>query len=580
MIAISESLIKSTRSNSWDDAAPPTTSLFDTLISGSPTAEEEERIVYQHSLCIAAMEKTVSDEEAFKVPPARTTSGKGALGGKESRANSNAASDKGVRGKAKVVRFSASRHEEMEDTVGSIASVRLSSHFTKEPFQKTAQVSMASSLSKELSLHQSMDFGGRADFSRSNKSKAPSSLELSVFLAENTKPLKVVVKGGSVVEDVIEQVIFEAEVQELALETDEADAYELRILDDEDEGIADTDLPPLDRTRDVRSLGTTAFALVRVDGESNFAEEVGAMAKERAPSVSSRKSRSISLEMNLGGLKGERFFVRIKWGEETHVLPCTERMVFQELLPVLSKKKRLEGEETLLPQHYRFSILNDPEQTLDMGGLISESKADQFELAKKMPDMVAAPMMKEMNIEAEDGMKFTIESACAYSEYTVVKTNSRGRKQKRVLGIDENTIYNKPPRVVGTSTTSTLSSFQPPSFMRRSSIEVQKATRPISSITACERIENKDMCFSVTFDDLEKRKSVSREYKTETLTECREIVSKIQFLIEHHRRRNRKASTSKNTASASGGSLIHPSAHKSSKSMPAYLIPPSPRANN
>jgi hypothetical protein len=160
-----------------------------------------------------------------------------------------------------------------------------------------------------------------------------------------------------------------------------------------------------------------------------------------------------------------------------------------------------------------------------------------------MPDLQANKSFRP--IEVDSDAKMTVEFACAYSEYTVVKTNSRGRKQKRVLGIDESTIYNKPPRgTVASAITAALPVFNTPSFMRRASVEsgVQRASRPMASVASVDLIGNKEMCFNITFHDHITKKTTTREYMTETITECLEIVTKINILISLNRRRLIRAS--------------------------------------
>lgn len=150
--------------------------------------------------------------------------------------------------------------------------------------------------------------------------------------------------------------------------------------------------------------------------------------------------------------------------------------------------------------------------------------------------------------------------------YKVVKTNQRGKRQHRIFGVDRYKIYNK------TSAQQTrelrrcfsprkwrliLSLFCPCpfcltsqsgadegdgggmfSFFKKSMLSgepgVSRAFRMINTIASVHVVSLRPTCFCINFKaDARKDSPIaqSREYETETKTECAEIVAKLKFLV-------------------------------------------------
>jgi len=132
---------------------------------------------------------------------------------------------------------------------------------------------------------------------------------------------------------------------------------------------------------------------------------------------------------------------------ESHVIPVTKTMVLEDLLPMISKKKKI---KLLAPNQYKFLYMDEPEESegkLEMKTCLGDLTADEIRLVNKFagneltqPQFVLLPSSGDPD---PSQFVFTQETACTYSEYKVVKTNERGRKQKRIMGIDKTTIYNK-----------------------------------------------------------------------------------------------------------------------------------------
>jgi len=312
------------------------------------------------------------------------------------------------------------------------------------------------------------------------------------------------------------------------LDCDDADVYELRRLEDEDTGLADMESAPLDRHKDVRTLGITSFAMVATDESPDKLKSM--RTPKAAPPRPMRTARALSLEMNKPGImkNDNKCFVRIHCGEETHVLNGPPTMTLGELLPMISRKRMME--EVMVSHKFQFFYINDETHEVNMDTRLNEAASDDFRLVSKMPtpnfpatisEKSFASSMARLNEHEDLGRPFNKETASAYSEYTVIKTNARGRKQKRVFGVDGTTIYNKATKAT-----------------------VSRASRSIASVVSCQMITNKDMSFSICFTEGDKRKLIVREYQTETYAECRQIVSKITFLVDQLKREERGKDTS------------------------------------
>ena len=113
-----------------------------------------------------------------------------------------------------------------------------------------------------------------------------------------------------------------------------------------------------------------------------------------------------------------------------------------------------------------------------------------------------------------DHFLWTVDTASAYSEYRVVKTNQRGKRQQRMFGIDRHKVYNKHVASAG--------------HRRRISFEVTRAYRWIRSIHS---ITAHSTSFTISYHE-KGGKLTQRQYETETRMECAEIVAKIRFLMQ------------------------------------------------
>lgn len=90
-----------------------------------------------------------------------------------------------------------------------------------------------------------------------------------------------------------------------------------------------------------------------------------------------------------------------------------------------------------------------------------------------------------------------------YSQYRVVKTNEKGKRQARILGIDAKSLHNKKPGGTG---------------------GVWRRQRNLKEVTAVTKL-SRPGCFSIRFAN-----GTAREYECEVPSEVDEIVDKITML--------------------------------------------------
>jgi len=127
---------------------------------------------------------------------------------------------------------------------------------------------------------------------------------------------------------------------------------------------------------------------------------------------------------------------------------------------------------------------------------------------------------------------FEIDS---YVEFRVVKTNSKGKKQLRVLGIDKHNLYNKPIAEAQDGSRVKFTSNLISSFLNKDT--VSRASRPISSISCCSVDAIRSSCFNIQFRD--NMKLVIRQYEAESNDDATRIVDLIQYHMENSYRNAR-----------------------------------------
>lgn len=112
-----------------------------------------------------------------------------------------------------------------------------------------------------------------------------------------------------------------------------------------------------------------------------------------------------------------------------------------------------------------------------------------------------------------DNIVFNEINAKEYQEWNVIKRNVLGRKQERVMGIDEKIVYNA----------------KRGQFSRNAS-GVHRHQREISTIRNVEILSNDKKTFKITWVE-KSRETYDIEYTCESVRDCGEIVAKLKFLL-------------------------------------------------
>ena len=116
----------------------------------------------------------------------------------------------------------------------------------------------------------------------------------------------------------------------------------------------------------------------------------------------------------------------------------------------------------------------------------------------------------------ESAFLYNEVTAAIYKEWTIVKTNRWGRRQRRIFGVDLSKIYNKK---INDATKQ----------RRGSTIGVRRPERPITDVKSIEYVEGVPTNFKLTHAEGDGQQVL--EYEAETPHECVEIVVKIKTIL-------------------------------------------------
>jgi hypothetical protein len=259
---------------------------------------------------------------------------------------------------------------------------------------------------------------------------------------------------------------------------------------EDDDGTPDEDMPPLDRERNIHKFCVDAVCLLE---RTDLANVKGAV-------VIGGRSGNLGFNANVGiaGKKFLRVHMPAAAGGASYVLRVTPEMRLEDLMPVLSHKHRLSSADAnacFEARDYKFEFLRAEQHKMDsieMDMLISDVQSDELRLVRRIPDVVQDGRLLGNDADGDALVRsrflFSEETACAYSEYTVVKYNGRGKAQERVIGVDANFIYNK----------YTLSA------RSKRAVRAKQATnpkRPISSVQSCQA-RAKACCFTICYREM------------------------------------------------------------------------------
>lgn len=381
-------------------------------------------------------------------------------------------------------------------TVVRDAVPKNTTEFTKVAIQPTA---VASSLSKELESSGHLSRLRSTDFGKITNLGGGPTLHMKVFVTPGDAPLNMRVQGPNTVDDVIDLVIrLWTEQQRKPGLSPDSDAYELRMLDDDD-GTPDMDMPPLERTGDIHRFNVSAVALCP---SSEVPKKSGAKKGD------TRLKRGVSLDLNMQGGLGEKLFLKVHMPQQqSHVIKTTKDMVLEDCLPLVAKKRSTDISE-FLPQHWKF-VYMDSNEALEMKMPLRLIRSDNLKLVRRDAEAELKTVPEMTRSTSSSVMALNKEGAGVLEKFNVYKKNRFGIKQRRIMKIDESKIYNE-----GAD----------------KSTEVQKQFRLMSDVQAVEVTQKDPKSFSIWFRDPSGKGSIQKEYFADSANECSKIVSKIRTL--------------------------------------------------
>ena len=152
--------------------------------------------------------------------------------------------------------------------------------------------------------------------------------------------------------------------------------------------------------------------------------------------------------------------------------------------------------------------------------LFTMQKSPNPLLAQSPPLVTKKSAPIDMNKDVKD-FQFNDLTAKKLQEFEIIKINYRGKRQKRILGVDGFAIYNDK---VPNREKSKRFAFIKKMFK---SSEVKKSSRPLNTIKEVERTSDK--IFKIIFLDEKKNKTIT--YECTTSDQCSEILAKIEYLL-------------------------------------------------
>eukprot|EP00475_Leptophrys_vorax_P009372 TRINITY_DN16220_c0_g1_i1.p1 TRINITY_DN16220_c0_g1~~TRINITY_DN16220_c0_g1_i1.p1 ORF type:complete len:490 (-),score=138.47 TRINITY_DN16220_c0_g1_i1:35-1504(-) len=290
--------------------------------------------------------------------------------------------------------------------------------------------------------------------------------------------------------------------------------FELRTCAEEEDDDEDEDSIVLDRKREIAKCGFKIVSLNKcqdvTDADIILLDKAGS--EEYYPSMNIRKANS-------GNDKTGLFRIVMEGKTESHVVQFPKDQTVDKLLLAVAKKRK----EVMQPEDYEFFKIEDG-SSIDFYSIVGELNTENIGLRKKQEvkggDVRVVPLSS--GPQPSDFL-FTKETASVYKEFEVIKHKSRTKKQLRVMGIDEDKIYNLPPE--NTVESSSLS-------LRILSLgPVKKKEREMSDVIIAEVIQGR--MFRIMFRDLKTNAIVPYEYEAASEYECAEIVAKVEFLRKH-----------------------------------------------
>lgn len=308
------------------------------------------------------------------------------------------------------------------------------------------------------------------------------------------------------------------------------DAYEIWLVDDVS-FLPETDFT-VDKSMKVRDLGVDALAFCAVSGYSG----------EPRVSVSQKYMRRVS-EI------GQCIALKIHFEENSTIVRAEPNESLRDILNKLGQK--FSEVSYFHPDEYEFKIEVDLEDAIqqeecgvDLDLQIQALGTTELKLCKKVyadTPVGRTLIKKEMPIVKEgedmkyDPLRFhmTKAQACAYQEYPIIKVNRRGKRQKRILGIDQIRLYNM-TEAMAKAALKGKASGTASHVMRKKLAGIFKSIThhpeiPIATIHKVVQDTKNLHCFYIEYTEDNQRKR--KLYEAETSASAAEIMAKIHKLM-------------------------------------------------
>lgn len=363
-----------------------------------------------------------------------------------------------------------------------------------------------------------------------------SMLRVLVYLPDRSS-IKIRLKENGTVDDAIKLVL--SRQRESGNEphlAGSSSSYELRLHDED--GEPEDDFPALERSREVKHFDTDGvheYCLCVIEGKEPTSDK---NAEEGVDNTADGRLLRINMPNGLHTTIDKHAILSLR-----------------DLIPVLARKYRL----PLYYETVQFEVSEEDQEklhmmsnVLELSTQIDNLNVNTIELTtKKYADSPAYGLqelngyssLKRMHSaesnasggtgrtkargqsgKGNKGLKRPPESAflynevtaAIYKEWTIVKTNRWGRRQKRIIGVDLSKIYNK--------------KISDGSKQRRGSVSgVRRAERLITDVKSIEYVEGVPTNFKITHAEGDGQQVL--EYEAETPHECVEIVVKIKTIL-------------------------------------------------
>jgi hypothetical protein len=366
---------------------------------------------------------------------------------------------------------------------------------------------------------------------RRSSDKSSNLVNLTIYLFGTSDNLRVSVPPSTTIDQLISRIIslyMKSEQNKLKPlpKGPVAEGYRIWFID-EDNCFPDTDIT-IDRNRTVKDLDAENLAFCAVSG-FDIVKHTQVLSKNTL-------------------VEGIPLF--ILFNEKKIHIGVRPDYNLTDVLKVIQEHQSL---GYMNPSEYEFKIdleLEDSIETeeciVDMDVMVTDLRTEELKLYKKVyadTPIEVQSIKKEVPMSREDGeVRFdpsrtflSRAQACLYKEYEVIKQNKKGRKQKRILGIDQQRLYNMTEQQAKQPVKGKAPQEHDKKIFRQKIVSMFKAVTQhpeilISSIQSVQQ-DNKHLhCFIIEYIEagVKKRKI----YETEKSSISAEIVAKITTIMQ------------------------------------------------